>query len=52
MLCVSAAIERSNKNMGGLERNQRQTAASREPKTNRDGTPPFVICSWFFFLAV
>ena len=31
------AIERPDKNMGGLKRDQRQTAASGEPQTHRDG---------------
>lgn len=34
---VFPAIERSDKNMGGLKRDQRQKAASREPQTYRDG---------------
>lgn len=42
----SPAIERSDKNMGGLKRDQRQTAASREPQTHRDGM--FSIVSLFF----
>lgn len=40
IICLPPATERSDKNMGGLKRDQRQTAASREPQTHRDGMFP------------
>lgn len=36
-ICALLAIERSNKNMGGLKRDQGQKAASWEPQTYRNG---------------
>lgn len=36
-ICALSAIERSNKNMGGLKRDQGQKAASWEPQTYRNG---------------
>lgn len=39
---VFKAIERPDKNMVSLKRNQRQKAANREPQTYRDGMSAFV----------